>query len=217
MRPKVDKLSVQHWTLNNFTLSLWWSTVTFQVFVNQLFFNQLFGRSAVISLALCWSDVCSFKKGFIRGWSWSEASSFTCPVRKTSFEAGAGLKHFVLQILWESLHLRLDLVWSVLLYKSFRKGFIWSWSWFEASCFTDPLRKASFEAGSGLKFFPSQILKEMLHLRLELVCSIFFYKSFKKVFIWGWSWFEASCLTNPLRKSSFEAGSGLKHLALRIL
>ena len=34
---------------------------------------------------------------------------------------------------------------------------------------TDPLRKASFEVGSGLKLFPLQILRERLHLRLELV------------------------------------------------
>ena len=38
-----------------------------------------------------------------------------------------------------------------------------------ASCFTDPLRKASFKAEAGLKLFPLQILKETLHLRLELV------------------------------------------------
>ena len=137
--------------------------------------------------------------------------------KKASFEAGSGLKLFPLQILKESLHLRLDLVWSILLYKSFKKGFIWSWSWFEASCFTDPLRKVSFEAESGLKLFPLQILKERLHLRRELVWSIFLHKSLKKGFIWGWSWFEASCFTNPLRKSSFEAGSGLKHFALQIL
>ena len=110
----------------------------------------------------------------------------------------------------------LNHVWSVLLYKSFKKGFIWSWSWFEASCFTDTLRKASFEAGSGLKLFLLQIIKEKLHLRLELVWSIFLYKSLKKDFIWGWSWFETSCFTNPLRKSSFEAGSGLKHFALQL-
>ena len=136
---------------------------------------------------------------------------------KASSEAGAGLKHLALQILWESLHLRLDLVWSILLYKSFKKGFIWSWSWFEASCFTDTLRKASFEAGSGLKLFLLQILKETLHLRLELVWSIFLYKLATKSFIWGLSWFEKPCFTNPLGKSSFEAGSGLNHFALRIL
>ena len=33
----------------------------------------------------------------------------------------------------------------------------------------------------------------------------------------GWSWFEASPFTHPLRKSSFEAGAGLKHLASQIL
>ena len=71
--------------------------------------------------------------------------------------------------------------------------------------------------GSGLNLFPLHILEETLHLRLELVWSIFFYKSLKKSFIWGWSWFEAPCFTNPLRKSSFEAGSGLKHFALQIL
>ena len=76
--------------------------------------------------------------------------------------------------------------------------FIWGLSWFQVSCFTDPLKKASFEAGSGLKPFPLQILKETLHLRLELVWSILLYKSLKKSFIWGWSWFEAFCFTDPL-------------------
>ena len=36
---------------------------------------------------------------------------------------------------------------------------------------------------------------------LELVWSILLYKSFEKVFIWGWIWFEACCFTNPLRIS----------------
>ena len=44
----------------------------------------------------------------------------------------------------------LDLVWSFFLYKSLQKSFIWGWSWFEAPCFTDPLRKSSFEAGSAM-------------------------------------------------------------------
>ena len=35
MRPKVNNLSVQHWTLNNFTLIRCLSTDTFQFFVNQ--------------------------------------------------------------------------------------------------------------------------------------------------------------------------------------
>ena len=65
-------------------------------------------------------------------------------------------------------------------------GFIWSWSWFGTSCFTNPLRKASFDVGSGLKLFPLQILTERLHLRLELVWSALLHRSFKKVFIWGW-------------------------------
>ena len=163
------------------------------------------------------SLACALKKRFIWGWSWFEASCFPDPLRKASFEAGSGLKLFPLQILKETLHLRLELVWSIFLYKSLKKSFIWGWSWFEASCFTNPWRKSSFETGSGLNFFRLQILKETLHLRLELVWSIFLYKSLKKSFIWGWSWFEASCFTNPLRKSSFEAGSGLKHLASQIL
>ena len=52
--------------------------------------------------------------------------------------------------------------------------------------FSIKTQRSSFEAASGLKPFPSQILKETLHLRLELVWSILLYKSFKKVFIWGW-------------------------------
>ena len=134
-----------------------------------------------------------------------------------SFEAEAGLKHFLLQILKEKLRLRLELIWSILLYRSFKKVFIWSWIWFEASCFTNPLRKSSFEAGAGLDHFPSQILKERLHLKLKLVWSILLHRSFKKGSISGWSWFEASCFPDPLRKASFEAEAGLKHLALQIL
>ena len=123
----------------------------------------------------------SFEKVFIWGWIWFEAFCFTNPLRKVSFEAEAGLKHLALQILWERLHLRLDLVWSFFFYKS--------------------LNKTSLEAGAGLKHFSVQILKERLHLRLELVWSILLYKSFEKIFIWGWIWFEACCFTNPLRIS----------------
>ena len=47
--------------------------------MNQLLFNQLFGRSVVISLALCWSDVD--------------------PSREASLDAGAGLKHLPLHAL----------------------------------------------------------------------------------------------------------------------
>ena len=83
------------------------------------------------------------------------------------------------------------------LYKSLKKRFIW--------------------AGAGLKHFLLQILKEKLHLRLDLIWSILLYKSFEKVFIWGWIWFEAFCFTNPLGKASFDAETGLKHLALQIL
>ena len=157
MRPKGDKLGVQHWTLNNFTLIRWLSTVIFQLFVNQFWFNRLFGRSAVISLTLCWSDVS--------------------PLRKASLDAGAGLKHLPSHALWEKLHLKLELVWSILFYNSFKKAFIWDWIWFEASCLSDPLRR--------------------LQLRLKLVWSILLYRSFKKGCIWGWIWFEAFSFTDP--------------------
>ena len=135
----------------------------------------------------------SFETGSV--WSILIARSF----KKASFEAEAGLKHLALQILQERLHLRLDLVWSffplqileetlhlrrelvwsILLNNSLKNVFIWGWIWFEASCFTDPLREASFEAEAGLKHFASQILQERLHLRLKLVWSILLYKSFK--------------------------------------
>ena len=165
MRPKGDKLGVQHWTLNNFTLIRWLSTVTFQFFVNQFWCNQLFGRSAVISLSLCWSDVN--------------------PLRKASLDTGAGLKHLPSHALWEKLHLKLELVWSILFYKSFKKAFIWDWIWFEASCLSDPLTR--------------------LHLRLKLVWSILLYRSFKKGFIWSWIWFDESfSFTNPWRNASFD-------------
>ena len=139
-------------------------------------------------LTLVWSISLyrTFKKGFIWGWIWFEALSFTNPWRHASFEAGAGLEHFPLQIFKEKLHLSLELIRSILLYKSFKKIFIWGWIWFEASCFTHPLRKSSFEAGFGLKHIALHILQEKLHLRLDLVWSFFLYKSFKKVFIWGW-------------------------------
>ena len=148
---------------------------------------------------------------------------------------GSGLNLFPLQILKETLHLRLELVWSIFLYKLAKKSFIWGLSWFETSCFTNPLKifiwgwiwfesscftdpldpweNDSFVTGAGLDHFPSQILQERLHLKLKLVWSTLLHRSFKKGFIEGWSWFEASCLTDPLRKASFEAGPGLKHLA----
>ena len=86
----------------------------------------------------------SLKKRFIWGWSWFEAFSFTNSQRKASFEAWADLKHLALQILQENLHLRLDLVWIILLYRSFRslrKRFICGWSWFGSFSFTNPPRK----------------------------------------------------------------------------
>ena len=107
---------------------------------------------------------------FIWGWSWFEACCFTDPLRKASFEAGSGLNLSPLQILRETCHLRLQLVWNIFFYKSLKKSFVWGWSWFEASSFTDPLRG--------------------LHLKLDLVWSILLYKSFKRVFIWSWIWFE---------------------------
>ena len=148
----------------------------FSFFVKQLLFNQLFGCSVVISLALCWSDVD--------------------PSRKASLEAGAGLKHLPLHALWEKLHLKLELVWSILFYKSLKKAFIWDWIWFEASCLSDPLRR--------------------LHLRLKLVWSILLYRSLKKGFIWGWSWFGTFSFADTLRRASLEVGAGLKHRALQI-
>ena len=115
----------------------------------------------------------------------------------------------------ETLHLRLKLVWSILLSRSFKKGFIWGWIWFEALSFTNPWRHASFEAGAGLEHFPLQIFKEKLHLSLELIRSILLYRSFKKVFIWSWIWFEVYCFTDPLKGFIwnwiwFEAPSVLK-------
>ena len=152
-----------------------------------------------VSSLLVWSIFFyrSLKKSFIWGWSWFEASCFTNPSRKSSFEAGSGLKLFPLQILKETLHLRPELGWSILLNNSLKKVFIWGWIWFEAFCFTNPLRKASFEAEAGLKHLALQILWERLHLSLDLVWSFFLYKSLKKSFIWGWSWFEAFFCTNP--------------------
>ena len=168
-------------------------------------------------LELVWSILLhrSFKKVFLWCWIWFEASCPTDPLRKASFEAGFGLKLFPLQILEENIHFRLELVWSILLHKSFKKGFIWGWIWFEASCCTDHLRKASFEAEAGLKHLVLQIHQESLHLRLELVWNIFLNKFFKKGFIRDWSLFEAYSYTSPLRKAFIEAGVDSKHLALQ--
>ena len=153
----------------------------------------------MISSTFIEQDTCFQSKHteFIRCWSWFEACCFTDPSRKASFEAGSGLNLLPLQILKETCHLRLKLVWNIFFYKSLKKSFVWGWSWFEASCFTDPLRKSSFEAGSGLKHISSQILQERLHLRLKLVWSILLYKSFKKGFIWSRIWFESCYSTHP--------------------
>ena len=76
--------------------------------------------------------------------------SFTNPLRKARLESGAGLRQFPLQILWEKLAWRLDLVWATFLYKSFEKSSPGVWSWFEAVCFAYPLRKACLETEAGL-------------------------------------------------------------------
>ena len=47
-------------------------------------------------------------------------------------EAGAGLEHFLLQILWRRLEWRLELFCSIFLYRSVQKQFIGCWSWFGA-------------------------------------------------------------------------------------
>ena len=111
-------------------------------------------------LELVWGTFLykSFQKDLIGGWSWLEASSFTNPLRKAWLEAGASLRHFPLQILWERLRWRLELVRGIFLYKSFKKSSFGCWSLFEALSFTNPLRKAWLEAGAGLKHLPLQII-----------------------------------------------------------
>ena len=160
---------------------------------------QILWERLHLRLKLVWSILLygSFKKGFIWNWIWFDAPCFPDPSRKASFEAESGLKLFLIQILKEKHYLRLELVWSIFLHRSFKKGVIWGWIWFEASCYTDPLRKASFDADAGLKHLASQILQERLHLRMDLVWSFFLYRSLKKRCTWGLSWVEASCLTTP--------------------
>ena len=65
-------------------------------------------------------------------------------------------------MLWKRLRWRLDLVWGIPCYKSFKKSLTTGWSWFEAVAFAD-YRKKQF------------------HWRLELASSIFLYKSLKKI------------------------------------
>ena len=111
-------------------------------------------------LELVWGTFLykSFQKDLIGGWSWLEASSFTNPLRKAWLEAGASLRRFPLQILWERLCWRLELVRGISLYNSFKKSSFGCWSWFEALSFTNPFRRAQLEAGAGLMHFPFQIL-----------------------------------------------------------
>ena len=68
-----------------------------------------------------------------------------------------------------------------------------------------------------MKPFPLLILYEKLVWRLELVCSTFLYKSFKKSSFGGWSWLGALSFSNPLREACVEAGASLKHFPLHIL
>ena len=156
----------------------------------------------------------SFEKGLFGDWGWFGPFSSTNPLRKARSEAGAGLKHFPLQILWEKLIWRLDLVWSTF---PFKKSSLGGWSWFETFSFTNHMRKAHLEARPGLKHLPLLILYENLVWRQKLVWSTFLYKSFKKKHIcrlelvwstllsksWrkslfgGWGWFGTFSFTNP--------------------
>ena len=178
----------------------------------------------------------SFEKIFIWGWIWFESFCFTNPLRKASLEAEAGLKHLALQILWERLHLRPDLVWSIFLYKSLKKGFIWANVIGTRFCigltslcsqtitsYGDQLlrilqMRQHFKFGLvQLRRTSSQMRHPVLHVRWTLCYWItpltrtpYCVQAFKKSFIWGWIWFEASCFPDPSRKAPFEAEVGLK-------
>ena len=181
-------------------------------------------------LELVWTSFLhkSFEKSSFGGWSWFEAFSFTNPLRKAHLEAGIGLKHFPLLILWEKLVWRAEVIGRLELVLPSDSLFAGS-SWFGARSFINPKGKACLEAGPGLKHFPLQILYKKLIWRLELVWGIFRYKSFKESLFGGWSWFEALSFTNPLRRCRWEAGAcwrhfpwvesgaGLKHFPLQII
>ena len=79
----------------------------------------------------------SFKNDLIGGWSWFETVSFTSPLRKAWLQSVAGWMHFLLQILWEKLDYRLEPVWSIFLYKSFKRSLITGWGWCKAFSITN--------------------------------------------------------------------------------
>ena len=104
----------------------------------------------------------SFQEHVITGWWLSGACSFTNSQRKSCVETVAGLRQFPLQVLWEKLVWRLELVWGmclcksfkkssdleaelvwiIFIHKSFKKGSVGNWSWVEAFSFTNPLEEA---------------------------------------------------------------------------
>ena len=110
--------------------------------------------------------------------------------RKARLQAGAGLMHFPLQILWGKLIWSLELLWPIFSYKSFRKSAFGGWSWTDPFPFTNPLGEARLEAGAWLRHFPLQILWGRLVWRLQLVWGTFLYRPFEKSLFGGWSWFD---------------------------
>ena len=108
----------------------------------------------------------------------SEAFSFTIPLRKAWIEAPSGLRHFLLQILWEELDYKLWPLCSFFLHKPFKKRLITGWSWCGACSFTNPLqvlvRKAWLQAGTVLRpihldfSLPIQLLADSLIQNLIL-------------------------------------------------
>ena len=64
----------------------------------------------------------SFQEHVITGWCLSGACSFTNSQRKSCVETVAGFRQSPLQVLWERLVWRLELVWCTFLYKSLRKA-----------------------------------------------------------------------------------------------
>ena len=106
-----------------------------------------------------------------------EAVSFTSPLRKAGLEAGSGLRHFLLEILWEELVYRLGLLCGIFLHKPFKKSLITSCSWCTAFSFTDPLqvlvRKTRLQAGAVLRpihhdfSLPIQLLADSLSKHMK--------------------------------------------------
>ena len=112
---------------------------------------------------------------------WSSSLHFCCTVPKKHRLLGLGVRKACLS---QPGPWWLELIWSILLYQSFKKSSFW-------------------RLGRAWSIFIDWSFKKSLLWRLVLVWSIFLYWSFERSSFGGWGYFEALSFSNLLRKTHF--------------